>query len=256
MGEESLLVDLGEGRLRLTINRPEKRNALTMSLLDRIGETLRQMAGDQSIRVAVICASGERAFAAGGDLRELDAVRSVEDTRAMAERGRAALDAIRGFPVPVIAALNGVALGGGAELAIACDLRVAARHAEIGFIQSRLQLTTAWGGGIDLMATVGRSHALRLLTRGERVAAEEALSLGLINACCSPGQGLESLLDEFISPMLANTRPVQEGIKSVAAASRAHLHGELAGTALDQFVRTWTHDDHWHAVEAAMSGKS
>ena len=128
---DSLLTEVKDDVLRLTINRPEKRNALSLSLLDELGAALHSHR-ETPVKCALLTGAGDRCFAAGGDLKELDAIRSAADTRVMSERGHAALDEIRYFPVPVIGALNGLALGGGAELAMACDMRIATAHAELG----------------------------------------------------------------------------------------------------------------------------
>lgn len=247
----ALLVERQDAVLRLTINRPEKRNALSLALLDEIGATLTANATDAGIRCAVITASGDKCFAAGGDLQELDAIRSEADTRAMSRRGRAALDCVRAFPVPVVAALNGHALGGGAELAVACDLRVAAPHAEIGFLQAQLAVTTAWGGGIDLALTVGDRRALRILSTSARLEAARALDLGLVDWVCAPGQPLDTCLGSFLEPYLARTRNVLVGFKAASAALRRKVHADLAPVEEEQFVRSWTHPDHWDAVAKA-----
>jgi enoyl-CoA hydratase len=252
MPDAPLLVSRDGALLRLTINRPEKRNALSLALLDEIGATVAGHAADATILLAVITGSGDKCFAAGGDLQELDAIRSADDTRAMSKRGRAALQAIRDFPVPVVAALNGHALGGGAELALACDLRVAARHAEIGFLQAQLAVTTAWGGGIDLAAAIGRQQAQQLLASARRLPAPEAQRLGVVDRICAPDQGIEECLADFLQPYLQRKRQVLAGIKSLMAAARRRLHADLGAIEEEQFVRTWTHADHWAAVAAAM----
>lgn len=251
MTETLLLIEQQDGVLRLTVNRPEKRNALSLALLDEIGATFARFTNDDSIRCAVISAVGDKCFAAGGDLQELDAIRSPEDTRAMSRRGRAALDRVRAFPVPVIAALNGHALGGGAELALACDLRVSAPHAEIGFLQAQLGVTTAWGGGIDLALTVGDRRALRILATSARLEASRAQDLGLVDWVCAPGQDLEVCLRGFLEPYLSRSREVLVGFKAPIAARRRRVHAELGPVEEEHFVRTWTHPDHWAAVEQA-----
>jgi enoyl-CoA hydratase len=248
MTDTALLVNVKGPILRLTINRPDKRNALSLALLDEIGTTLARHAGDGSLKCAVITAAGDKCFAAGGDLQELDAIRSEAETRMMSRRGRAALDQVRAFPVPVIAALNGHALGGGAELAVACDLRISAPHAEIGFLQAQLNVTTAWGGGIDLALTIGDRRALRILATSARLEAARAQDLGLVDWVCAPGQALDACLATFLEPYLARSRAVLAGFKAPVAAERRRAHAELAPIEEENFVRTWTHADHWAAV--------
>ena len=256
MSDDHLLVEIKDNVLWLTINRPEKRNALSLALLDKIGHTLAAHATEPELKCAVITAAGDRCFAAGGDLRELDAMRSPEQAEAMSKRGRHCLDQVRQFPLPVIAGLNGLALGGGAELALACDFRVAARNAEIGFLQSQLNVTTAWGGGIDLFAAVGNYRALELLLVAKRLSAMEAMELGLVNRLCGPEQRLDDCLQEFLAPYLRRGNQVLRGFKSLSVAHRAAFHQRLADVEQETFVTAWTHDDHWNAVEQSISGKN
>ena len=153
-----------DGVLTVTVDRAAKRNPLSLGVLDRIREIFTDAAADTGIVAAVITGAGDKAFASGGDLGELAGYRSREDAEGFSRHGKAALDAIRLFPVPVIARLNGLALGGGAELAMACDQRYAARHVKIGFIHGRLAIAPSWGGGVDLVRLVGPARALRLMT--------------------------------------------------------------------------------------------
>lgn len=246
-----LLIELSDEVLRITINRPEKRNALSMGLLDELGEALNSYR-DQAVKCVLITGAGDRAFAAGGDLKELDAIRSETDTRQMSLRGHTALDAIRYFPVPVIGALNGVALGGGAELAMACDIRIAAIHAELGLIQARLNVTTAWGGGIDLINAVGNSAALAILCSGKRINATEALRLCLYEAVCPEGQDFGHFSNEFLQGYLSRSINVLRSYKATAAARRKRLQEELTDTARQGFITAWVHEDHWEAAAKAL----
>lgn len=248
MSDAPLLIENRNGLLRLTINRTEKSNALNLATVDEIGAAFARFTADDSIRCAIITGAGDRCFAAGADLQELDSMRSPEEARALSRRGRAALDQIRNFPVPVIAALNGHALGGGAELAVACDLRVSAPQAEIGFVQAQLGVTTAWGGGIDLALTVGDRRAMRILATAARLEASRALDLGLVDWVCAPGQELDVCLATFLEPYLKRSREVLAGFKAPVAAHRRRIHAEIAPTEEEQFVRTWTHPEHWKAV--------
>lgn len=254
MTDRGLIVEHGDGRLSVTINRPEKRNALSRAVLADLKQTFVEAAQDETLRVAVLSGSGEISFAAGGDLKDLDAVRTLQQTAEMAEQGKAATEAIRAFPVPVVAALNGDALGGGAELAASCDFRVAAAHARIGFIQGRLNITTAWGGGVDLMQIVGRTTALRLLSRCELLAASTARALGLFDAVAGEGQSLDECIDEFIAPILRQTPQVLRGFKALnLGARRGHTRDALLAAETRLFAETWVHDDHWAAADAILA---
>lgn len=255
MNDDILLVTRSKGLLRLTVNRPAQRNALTLDLLGRIGDVLSQAAADPELKIAVITAAGDRCFAAGGDLKELDAIRSPEQALAMSRHGRRALDAVRAFPLPVLAALNGHALGGGAELAMACDFRVATSSTRIGFLQAGLAVTTAWGGGIDLVHALGSARAQTLLLEARQVEATEALSLGLLQRVCSPGQSLDECVAEFLAPLLARPRQVLTAFKALTAAPRHTLHAELAAREEAGFVESWTHPDHWEAVARSESAR-
>lgn len=239
-----------DGVLRVTIDRAEKRNALSRALLGELRGVFERRASDGSVRLAVLTAAGDRSFAAGGDLRELASVRTEEEAIAMATEARAALDAVRGFPVPVIAALNGVALGGGAELAVACDLRIAAAHAGIGFVQGRINVSTAWGGGIDLMRLLGPARALAVLARGEVIPAAQAQALGLVEAVAEADEPFEAFVARFVAPLARQAPQVMRAFKAQAIAEglgQPRAEREQAEARL--FSLTWVHDDHWTAVD-------
>ena len=252
---EHLSVECGGKVLRITIERPERLNALSRDTLRQLDEAFTCHRADESIAVAILTGAGEKCFAAGGDLKDLDAVRTAELTREMAAAGRRALDAIRRFPAPVVAALNGAALGGGAELAMACDFRVAAGTARIGFIQGKLNITTAWGGGADLMERIGSAPALRLLGSCRVLDAGEALKLGVIDACCQGDESLDACLDSFIAPLLARSAAVLRGYKALRNLARNSVTERLGELETDIFIQHWLHDDHWQAADAILNRK-
>jgi enoyl-CoA hydratase len=251
--EPTLLVDRRGAVLSVTINRPAKRNALALAVLDAIGAAFTDNAADETIACAVLTGAGDRSFAAGGDLRELDAVRGTDESRAMSARGRRALAAVRDFPAPVVAALNGPALGGGAELAMACDLRIAAPHAELGFLQAELNVTTAWGGGIDLLAALGPARALELLASARRLPARAALELGLYQRVAAPNEDLATFVATYVADLARRPPRVLRAHKALAAGFRRRLHAELAGVEEAGFVPAWVHADHWSAAAAALA---
>jgi enoyl-CoA hydratase/carnithine racemase len=136
---------------------------------------------------------------------------------------------------------------------LACDLRVMREGSHIGYIHGRLAITSAWGGGPDLVSVVGPARALRMTARCELVPAATALDWGLADAVAA-ADGLDAALDEFIAPMLKQTRTALRGCKAQARSARAaRPHEERRALELDAFVATWTHEDHWAAVDRILS---
>ena len=253
MADEEVRVERDDRVMRVTLNRPDKHNPLSRAVLARLREVFEGARDDAQIACAVLTGAGDRYFAAGGDLRDLAAVRLEPDVRAMASEARAALDAVREFPVPVVALLNGDAIGGGAELALACDLRVMRDGTHIGYIHGRLAITSAWGGGPDLVSIVGPARALRMTARCELVPAATALEWGLADAM-APADRLDSAIDEFIAPMLRQARTALRGCKAQARSVRSgRSQEERRALELDAFVATWTHEDHWAAADRILA---
>lgn len=249
----NLSVRLQGGRLDILIDRAGKRNALSQPLLALLARTFAAHADDASIKVAVLRGAGDKSFAAGGDLTELAALRTEDEAAGMSRDSRAALDSIRRFPVPVVAALNGDALGGGAELAIACDMRVAAAHVRMGFVQGRLAITTAWGGGADLQDLVGPAKALALLCRADLMDAGEAAHVGLLDAVASGPDDFELTLGRFIAPILARPRQVLSAYKATRIARRLGAdRAELERIETERFSQAWVHEDHWRAADGLL----
>ena len=239
--------------LRICINRPEKRNALSMATLDAIAAAFAGAATDSNLLLAVLTGAGDKSFAAGGDLKELASVKGEEAAIAMATHAKQALSAVRNFPLPVVAALNGDALGGGAELAMACDMRVAASHARIGFIQGKLGITSAWGGGVDLMRLVGTATALQMMTRMEVLPAARASAMGLYNATADHGTSLEDALEDFIAPMRGQSPHVMRSFKAMALHLRQNGRKEMDQLETHNFGFAWAHPDHDRAVERLLN---
>lgn len=181
--EPSVLLECDGPVATVTLNRPEKLNAFTVAMADGLGTVLERLAADQSIRAVIITGAG-RAFCAGADLEELRRVANEKDLDhglrlvGAAHRFHAA---IRGAPWIAICALNGVAAGGGANLALGCDLRIASDTARIGQVFARLGLHPDWGGSFFLPRLVGTSRALELFLSAELVDAGRLLDYGLVN---------------------------------------------------------------------------
>lgn len=241
------------GAVWVSINRAQKHNALARSVLAELAAAVRATGARDDVRYIVLTGAGERYFAAGGDLHDLASVRDEAAVMAMMDQACGALDAIRHCPVPVIAFLNGDAIGGGAELALACDMRVQSSHARIGYIQAKLGITSAWGGGPDLFQLIGSAHAMRMMSRCEMVDAAQALSWGLADAVISDGLHGQDLA-AFVKPLNLCPPQVLRGIKAQAIIARQGL-GWKAHRAVEQkyLIKTWLHDDHWAASEKLLS---
>lgn len=180
---QHILVAREDGIGTLTINRPDKLNAFADRMRQDVAAAVRELAGDASIRVLVITGAG-RAFCAGADIgymKDLLEHGDTENFTTLVEAGRAVVTTIRETPKPVIASVNGPAAGGGANLALACDLRIASDRASIGQTFSRIGLHPDWGGTFFLPRLVGSSCAFELFASGDMVNAQDGLRLGLFN---------------------------------------------------------------------------
>jgi enoyl-CoA hydratase len=165
---------------RITVNRPEKLNALNAATLDALARAFEQAANDAAVRVVVLTGAGPKAFVAGADIAEMADLRPTEG-RDFSLRGQRLMRAIETLPKPVIGMINGFALGGGLELAMACHLRIAADSAKVGQPEINLGLIPGFGGSQRLLRLAGRAAALELCLLGAPITAERALQLGIVN---------------------------------------------------------------------------
>ncbi len=177
---ETLIVDRQDAVVTLTLNRPEVRNALDGRIIDDLRRAMLATKHDEGIRAIVLTGAGGKAFAAGADIKALAGL-TPDEARDVALRGQHVFDVIEGLGKPVIAAVNGYALGGGCELAMACTIRIAADTAMFGQPEIDLGLIPGYGGTQRLPRLIGTGRALELLLTGARVSAVEAHRLGLVN---------------------------------------------------------------------------
>ncbi|HET7012019.1 MAG TPA: enoyl-CoA hydratase/isomerase family protein [Anaerolineales bacterium] len=178
-----------EGLAHLTIDRPQARNALTWEAMRQFSEAVEAAHADADTRCLVVT-GGPEAFCAGGDLVELDGYPTRLDGARLSLLMAGALDRLESLPFPVIASMEGPALGGGAEIALACDLRVMADGSTLGMMHVRLAITPAWGGGQRLLRLTGYARAMEILACGKALTAQEALEAGLANRRVSRGEAL------------------------------------------------------------------
>lgn len=165
----------------VTMNRPDALNSFNSEQLQRLLSAFRELRDDRSVRAIILTGAGERAFAAGADIKEMVG-KSAEEGLAFGRLGHAVANAIEGCRQPVIAAVNGFALGGGSELALAADIRIASENAVFAQPEVSLGIPPGWGGSQRLPRIVGPGMANELIFTGRRVKAEEALRIGLVNA--------------------------------------------------------------------------
>lgn len=171
----------------ITINRPQVLNALNSEVLEELDSLLDQISGDESIYVVILTGAGEKSFVAGADIAQMRSF-TPQQARYFAKLGQKVLSKIERIPQPVIAAVNGFALGGGCELAMACDFRIASTKAKFGQPEVGLGVTAGFGGTQRLPRLVGKGMAAELLYTGDMIDAQEAFRIGLVNRVVEPEQ--------------------------------------------------------------------
>lgn len=218
---------------RVTLRRPEALNALNKSDLAALAEAVGRFSADKEVKVIILTGCGEKAFCAGGDVkayRGMTASEAYENLRL----GQQAVQALEAAEVPVIAAINGLALGGGFELALGADMRIAASHAVFGLPEVRLGLFPGWGGTQRTPGRIGRTRAAELLFTGETIDAGQALAWGLVNRIV-PQEQLETAAAEYAAKLSGMSREVLVRIKrmlGVADSSAGSAALELERTLL------------------------
>jgi enoyl-CoA hydratase len=217
MTYDNLLIEDMEGVRWITLNRPDKLNALNRATLVELDAAVAAAGSDDAVNAVVITGAGEKAFVAGADISELNTLGPVE-AKEFALRGQAVFNRIERLSKPVIAAVNGFALGGGCELAMSCHLRVASANAIFGQPEVKLGLIPGYAGTQRLPRLVGRGRALGILLTGRNVGAEEAERIGLVNTVCQPEE-LAASVNGLLGKILAN------GPLAVAHCIEAVNHG-------------------------------
>jgi enoyl-CoA hydratase/carnithine racemase len=191
-----------------TIDRPDRRNSLSRATLRAFGKLARDAVTNPSVRAIVVTGAGDKAFCAGADLKERQGM-SENDIRQQVELYRSELGPLDRSPKPVVAAINGVAFGGGLELALVCDLRVAAAHAELALPETSLGIIPGAGGTQRLPRIVGEARAKELILLGRRLTADEALAWGLVNRVTPAGTDVVDDAVAWVDP-IANGAPIAQ----------------------------------------------
>ncbi len=250
---ETLLVTAEDGIATIVINRPDKRNALNAVVRREIVDALDVFRTRNDVRVIVFTGAGDRAFIAGADITEFADRTPVQQRVAM--EGRRVFDEIAAYPKPTIAMINGYALGGGCELALACDIRIAARSAKLGQPEIRLGLLPGGGGTQRLPRLVGSGRALRMILAGDAVSAEEAERIGLVDQVVDDSElraGVTSLARQIAAHSPLTLRLAKEAVR---AAFEAPLP---AGLALERelFITAFASADRVEGVRAFLEKRA
>jgi enoyl-CoA hydratase len=249
-----LLVEKLEGRVALlTVNRPEKMNALNSEVRKALFAAFRELAEEDDVRVVVITGAGDKAFIAGADIAEFKDARAVEQYRSMQAGDIYSL--MEAFPKPIIAMINGFCLGGGYELAMACDIRIASEKAKLGQPEVNLGIIPGGGGTQRLPRLVGEGHANRLIMSGSLIGAEEAARIGLVEQVLPADELRDATLE--LARGIAGRSPIalQAAKETVLAARRMPLDEGL------KFERAWfgllfSTDDKNEGVEAFLAKRA
>lgn len=209
MSYNNLLVNLDNHIATVAINRPEKLNALNISVIDELGRCMTDLESNVSIRCVILTGAGEKAFVAGADISEFSSF-NVEEGKNLAAQGQAKLfDLIEKLHTPVIAAVNGFALGGGLELAMSCHMRVASENARMGLPEVSLGVIPGYGGTQRLPRLIGKGRAMELIATAQMIKAQQAGEYGLVNHVVSQDELMPKCLD--IATKICNNSPTAIG---------------------------------------------
>lgn len=233
--------------LRATLDRPGSRNAVSFAVMEELEDLVDRLERDRSLRAFVLEGSGRRSFISGGDLKEFHTIRSEEDARAMAERMHRLLRRLEELPCWTLAAVNGPAYGGGCEIALAFDFRLAAEGASFGFTQGKFYLPPGWGGLTRLVHLVGRPTALRWLAGAEVVQVEEALEKGLVDRS-APYESFREEALAWAGELCHNGRDYIAALKQGALRATPHRRACMEEE-LEAFTRFWVDPRHHERVQ-------
>jgi enoyl-CoA hydratase len=241
MNYKNIIFEIKDRIAVISFNRPKSLNALNSELLDELSDVLDKISADDNIRVLILTGSGEKAFVAGADINELARFNSL-DARAFSKKGHEAINKLQSLSIPVIAAVNGFALGGGCEIALACDFVYVSANAKFGFPEINLGLIPGFGGTQRSPRLIGTNAAKEMIFTGKMISSEDALRLGMANRICAVETLMEDVLET--AKIIAS-----KGKVSVGAAKEAINKGMNADlkTALDieinEFALCFSSDD-------------
>lgn len=239
----------------LTFNRPQARNALDLQTMRHFAATITALSARSDLTVVILTGAGEAAFCSGGDLVELSRYPTEADAQAFIRLMGDALFQLERLPIPVIGAINGYALGGGSEIAMACDLRIVDANVRMGYVQIKNAVTPGWGGGQRLLREVGYARAMEILLRGQIMTADDLMRLHLVNRVVEAGQSLPAALT-WADEIAAQPPRVVRAIKTLLQAGLRESYPDALAIERTLFPPLWADEPHLRAVESFLKRQS
>ncbi|MFZ0133381.1 MAG: enoyl-CoA hydratase-related protein [Desulfobacterales bacterium] len=222
MAYQYILLTVAEGVATITFNRPKALNALSSELLRELGQALDAVSGDESVRTAILTGAGDKAFVAGADITELATLDALQ-AKEFSQAGHDVINRLQLLPMPVIAAVNGYALGGGSEIALACDFIYAAATAMFGLPEITLGLIPGFGGTQRLPRLIGKNRAKEMIFTGRMITAAEAQQIGLVNKVCAA----EALMEETLKTARAMAAKGRVALRAAKQAVNCGVETDL-----------------------------
>ncbi|WP_070120207.1 enoyl-CoA hydratase/isomerase family protein [Bacillus marinisedimentorum] len=242
----------GRGVLKIVLNRPDKRNAVDFDVMEAISEALDRAETDPDVKMVTLTGTG-KAFCSGGDLSVFHELYTKEEAYGMLSKMGSILYRLLTLEKPTAAVIQGTAVGGGCELAAACDFRIAASHVKLGFVQGRLGITTGWGGSTMLFEKLPHAQALEMLSGARLYTAEEAHALGFLQKV-SPADGLEKDFIEWSEPILKQSSHVLASYKRYASSKwKSPSFYERFMNEIERCAELWESEEHHEAVARFMN---
>jgi enoyl-CoA hydratase/carnithine racemase len=249
MSTEPVRLELRSAAAIVTLSRPDRLNSLDSATVLALGRVGRDLAGASDVRAVIVTGEGDKAFCAGADLKERASMDAPSVRRSL-QAYRTELSWLDTIAVPVVAALNGLALGGGLEMALLCDLRVAASHAVLALPETSIGIIPGAGGTQRLPRIVGEARAKEMILLARRLTAEEALAWGLVNRVTAPGMSVVDDALEWIRPILEGASIAQgAALEAIDAARHSSLDAGLARE-LEVYERCLVSEDRKEALRA------
>ncbi|TYR82621.1 enoyl-CoA hydratase/isomerase family protein [Priestia megaterium] len=245
-----------QGIATFTINRPEKRNAIDYDVMDELEKAITYAKEADNVKAFVITGAGIEAFCSGGDVRVFHELKTAKEAEGMLKKMGRILYELLTLPKPTVALLNGISVGGGCEIAIACDFRIGATHSEMGFIQGNLGITTGWGGGTILLEKLRHSEAMEMLYSAQLYSVERAKQIGFLSYVTTY-QELTMRCEEWLLPLINKPIDVLKAYKqtSIEKWEQSGLWNRMENE-INRCSVLWETEQHMEAVEQVINKKS